>query len=283
MSFDPRLLRVGIQIGDTLWWYEGLSIEVNITKTSGATANDANIKVTNITKLQRNELLTQTSPFNKSKERKQLFVEAGRQSYGYSQIFVGDITVADVTQPPDIGIVLRAQTNAHNRTQIISKSYGATVSCKRVATDIAESMGLALQFEIEDKQLASYAFVGAKSTQLDRLNEIGRVQAYVDDNKLVVQELGKGLTESRTTGVLSAESGMVGIPEVTEQGVKVMMLFEPASRLGQTINVVSKMNPAADGEYIIFKMTYELSNREDAFYTIIEAYKNGYYTQQKTK
>ncbi|AXF52898.1 MAG: hypothetical protein [Bacteriophage sp.] len=278
-QFDPRLLRIGIEVGKEIRWYEGLAIEASITKTSSASAsNDASIKITNISKETRNLILTETSPWNTLKARKQIIVEAGRQSYGYSRIFVGDIMAATPSQPPDIALTLTARTNSYNKLQPISKSYTGLVSTQKVAQDIADSMGLTLSFQATSKQVGSYAFTGAKSKQLDRLAELGGVIAYVDDDRLVVLDSGNGLSETqKQTNILSLESGMVGIPEVTEQGIKVKMMFEPFSKCGGEIEIKSIINPVADGKYIIFKMTYDIANRSDQFYTTLECYKKGRY------
>ena len=278
-QFDPRLLRVGVEVGKEIRWYEGLSIECSISKTTGASSdNDASIKITNISRETRNLILTETSPWNKLAARKQIIVEAGRQSYGYSRIFVGDIMAATPSQPPDIAITLTARTNSYNKVQPISKSYSGLVSSQKIAQDIADSMGLTLSFEATPKQIGSYAFTGAKSKQLDRLAELGGVTAYIDDNRLVVLDTGKPLAATeKQTNVLSLESGMVGLPEVTEQGIKVKMMFEPFSKCGGEIEIKSVMNPVADGEYIIFKMTYDIANRSDQFYNTLECYKKGRY------
>lgn len=278
MSFDPRLLRVGVEVGSNLVWYEGLAIEVTITKVANATANEATVKIANIHKDTRNRILTETSPWNKFAVRKRIIVEAGRQSYGMARIYTGDIMAADVTQPPDIGVTLTAKTNAWNKTQVATRSYAGLVQARTVAEDIAASMGLSLQFDIQDKQLSNYAFSGAKSAQLQKLAEIGRVNAYIDDDRLIIKPLGTAIAESvSTTDVLSADSGLVGIPEVTEQGIKAKMMFEPYSKCGGTLRVQSVVNPAANGEYVIFKMTYDLSNRNEQFYNTIEAHKKGRY------
>ncbi len=279
MTFDPRLMRVGIEIGKEMIWVEGLALEASITKVANATSNDATIKVSNLTKIHRDNILTETSPWNKLGVRKRIVVEAGRESYGLSRIFTGDIINATPSQPPDIAITLTARTNNWNKTQVTSKSYAGMVSMERIAQDIADSMELSLNFEATDRQIASYAFTGAKSQQLNKLGEIGRVNAYIDDDKLIVKDVGKAAKQSAQTHVLDLNSGMVGIPELTEQGIRVKMMFEPFSRIGGMLEVKSIINPGADGKYIIYKMSYDISNRGEQFYTTVEAYKQGRYLQ----
>ena len=277
-GFDNRILRVGVEIGKELVTFEGLAIEVSATKTSAVTANDATIKISNINKTHRDHILTETSPWNKLGVRKRVIVQAGRDSYGSSTIFIGDIISATVQQPPDIAITLKARTNNWNKTLVTSKSYGNLISCKRIAQGIADDMGLALVFEATDKQIASYAFTGAKSQQLDQLGQVGRVNAYIDDDKLIVVDIGKPLKSAGgTSNILDLDSGMVGIPELTEQGIKVKMMFEPHSKCGGLIQVRSRINPGANGKYIIYQMDYDLANRSENFYNTINAYKQGRY------
>ena len=279
--FDDRLLRVGVETRGRIAWFDNLAIEASVTKTTGVSANEATVKITNLAKSTRDAILTETSPWNKIAVRKSIIVEAGRKSYGYSKIFSGDIVSATPSQPPDIQITISAKTNAWNKTQPISTGYPAVSQARAIAGDIAKSMGLALQYDADDIAISSYAFAGAKSDQLHALASIGRVNAYVDDGVLVVQTLGRPrsalpITDIRSD-VLSAQSGMVGIPEATEHGVKVKMMFEPFSRCGGEINLSTQMNPVLSGKYIIFKMQYELANRAEQFYNIIEAYPRGRY------
>lgn len=280
--FDDRLLRIGIETRGRIAWFEGLAIEASVTKTTAITANEATVKITNLSKSTRDAILTETSPWNKIATRKSIVIEAGRKSYGYSRIFSGDIMSASPAQPPDITITITAKTNAWNKGAVISQSYGATTQARTVAGDIADSMGLVLQYDAQDKRLGSYTFTGSKADQLRKLQELGGVDAYIDDGVLVVQTLGRVRSATaalQVSDVLSAESGMVGIPEATEHGVKVKMMFEPHSKCGAEVNVRSIINPALSGRYIIFKMQYDLCNRSEPFYNTIEAYTRGRYIQ----
>lgn len=273
MTFDPRILRVGVEVQGQVRWYEGLDMLVNATKQSGAQVNNATIKITNLQRRVRDFILTETTPWNQHKVRKKIIVEAGRVSYGVSRIFVGDIIGAVPTQPPDIGLTITARTNEFARGQMVSSAQAATVPMRTIAQDIAQSMGLTLRFEAQDKQIANYSFTGGAAKQVGRLGEFGRVNAYVDDDTLVVKDVGAALQNVVT--VLSAESGMVGIPETTEQGIKVKYLFEPTSRCGGQLTVASKINPSVNGAYNIYAMTYELASRDAPWYTIAECYKQG--------
>ena len=82
MELDPRLLRVGFEIGGQLKLYDDLAITASGTKYANANQNECELKITNLDKETRDYLLTDSSPFNKNKTRKILTVEAGRVSTG---------------------------------------------------------------------------------------------------------------------------------------------------------------------------------------------------------
>lgn len=273
MQLDPRLLRVGIEIDGQLKLYEGLAITASGTKYANANQNECEVKVTNLDEATRNYLLTETSPFNKNKKRKVLTVEAGRVSTGYSLVFVGDITSAVGAQPPDITMTIKAATTDHAKGKIIASSMPGVAPLRNIAAKTATALGLSLNFQAKPKQISNYSYTGSAAKQVEQLGNLGRVNAYVDDKALIVKDFNKPL-ENRVRE-LNLDSGMIGIPEFTEQGIKVKMLFDNQTTLGGALKITSKLNPAANGSYTIFKLGFELANRDTPFYLIAEATRNG--------
>lgn len=267
-ELDPRLLRIGIEVNGVLKLYEGLAMTASGTKYANPIQNECEVKITNPDQATRDFLLTETSPFNKNKRRKLLTVEAGRVSTGYSLVFAGDITSAVGAQPPDITLTLKAATGDYAKGIIIASSQPAVAPLRNIAAKVAADLGLALRFEAKAKQISNYTFTGSAAKQVEHLGNMGRVNAYIDDKTLVVKEFNKAL--ERQVRDLSLDSGLIGSPEFTEQGLKVKMLFDNATTLGGGLRVTSKLNPAANGVYTIFKMGFELSNRDTPFYYIAE-------------
>lgn len=273
-ELDPRLLRVSIEVGGQLRTYDKLAISVSGTKYANPSQNECDIKITNLDKATRDYLLTETTPFNFNRKRKRIMVEAGRESTGYALVYSGDIVAAVGSQPPDIVVAIKARTCAWFMGDIISRSSGATTQLSNIAGNVARDLGVGLDFQATDKQIANYSHSGAALKQVDRLGTTGAVSAYVNNDTLVVQDLGIPLRGR--TRVLSLDTGMIGIPEFTEQGIKVKMLYDNQTDLGYELAITSKMNPAANGEYVVYKLGYELSNRDTPFYLVAEAYaRNG--------
>lgn len=268
-TLDPRLLRIGIEIDGVLKTYEDLNMSVSGTKYANANQNECEVKMTNLDKATRDYLLTETSPFTKVKKRKTLIVEAGRVSTGYSLLFSGDITNAVGGQPPDITLTLKAAAGDFAKGEIIARSQPGITPLQNIAARVAKDLGLVLRFEAKPKQISNYSYSGSAAKQVEQLGSLGRVNAYIDDSTLVVKDFNKPL--EKRTRELNLDTGMIGIPEFTEQGIKVKMLFDNQTVLGGGLNITSQLNPAANGTYTVAKLSFELANRDTPFYYIAEA------------
>ena len=97
---------------------------------------------------------------------------------------------------------------------------------------------------------------------------MGNIDAFVDNATLILKTIGLPL--SNTTRIVSADTGMVGIPEITERGVKVKFLLDNRTTLGGGMDISSVVYPAANGKYVIYKLGFEIANRDTPFYYIAE-------------
>ncbi len=64
---------------------------------------------------------------------------------------------------------------------------------------------------------------------------------------------------------------MIGIPEFTEQGIKVKMLLDNQTKLGGGLRITSSIYPAVNGDYVIYKLGFDIATRDTPFYYIAEA------------
>lgn len=267
---DPRVITVSIEVDGEARTYSGpMDISVTGEKTTNAVANTCEVKISNLSRDVRNFLLTETSPFNKNKKKKRIRVEAGRESTGTSLVYVGDVTASSPTQPPDIGISLKGQTAAATKGKLVARSGASLEHLQSLAKKAADDMEVELEFSAEDKQIANWQFTGGAGTQVDKLARTGAAHAFVDDETLVVKkrnEPRKGATKK-----LNKSTGMIGVPEVTEQGVTVKMLYDQEVKIGGALEISSDLNPSIDGRYEIFKLRFELATRAEAFYWVADA------------
>lgn len=269
--FDDRKLRVtiGLDDGRSSHAFETLAINAIGSKHSSAIQNNAEIRIANVDKALRDQLLTEGTPFNALCPRNTVLVEAGRESSGLSQVYVGDITTVNVTQAPDIWLVIRALTGQHVKRQTVALGRRATSKFSDIARQAASQMGVSLDFQANDKTVTNYSYNGSVGKLVESLSEISEgVDAYLDDDRLVVRprELAGGV------GVpVNIDSGLIGIPEFIDFGVRCTVLMDHQIQLGRDINLQSSAYPAVDGTYNIYKLGFNVANRDNPFYYIIEA------------
>lgn len=272
-EYDPRIVRVGVQVGNFINWYQDIAISAEGSKATNESQAECTVTLTNLTKDVRDYLLKETSPFNKKKDKKVLIVEAGRKSTGSKRIFEGDITESTISQPPDIALTLKALANNSQKGKIVANTQPAQSKLSEIAKKVAEDLELSLNFQANDKNVQSYSFTGSALKQVNKLSEAGNVNAYIDGEFLIVKNQEEPLRGRRR--VLNKDNGMIGIPETTEKGIKVQFLLDTTTELGSDLRLESELNPSVSGSYTVYKLSFSISNRDLPFYWTAEATRNG--------
>lgn len=273
-AFDPRIIQLGIQFPNGTTTFQDLNIRAAGRKYTTAIMNECEVAVYNLTTQQKHDILTQASPQNQSNPVK-MTLDIGRQSYGTFRLFEGNVIACAATQPPDVGLILRSLTNNYFMSQVAGYTAPPVTLLSQIAQQVATSNNLTLVFQATDKQINNYAFTGAAAKQVQKLAEMGSVNAYVDNEKLVVLDLNKPLNTA--IRLVNSKTGMVGVPEVTTYGVRVKMMIDNSIQLFGQIQVESEINPAANGIYYITQLNFEVANREEPFWYILECRNPNYF------
>lgn len=269
-ELDPRIIRVGVQVNGRLKVYSSpLFISVNGMKYGNSLQNECEIVLTNLDRTTQDYILTETSPYNLNRTPKIVTVEAGRQSYGTALIYRGNVVTSRLTQPPDVGVYLKCMTGNFVKGNVISRNQPGSASLRQILSQVAQDTGTILNFQATDKNIANYNFAGSALKQIDLVNTFGGINAFIDDDVLVCKDAFIPLNDSLR--ILNADTGMIGIPEFTEQGIKVKFLLDNKTRLGSSLRITSTQNPAVNGDYVVYKLGFELSTRDTPFYYIAEA------------
>lgn len=277
-KFDPRILSVELEFDDQSLVYTGpMGISVQGSKSVSSMQNSATITISNLTKEHRDYILTNCNQKLAANYKvRRVRVKVGRESFGDWQLFMGDIVSANITQPPDVKIVLKCLTNAVDRTQWWAFANTGAVSLETLVQETAAIMGLS--YRIDDRvdramTIPHFTFNGPAAAMIVRLSEMANLRVYCDDDTLVVTNWDSGL--SNTVVDVNLNSGMVGIPEFTEYGVKVRTLVDRNIVLGGAIRLSSEMIPVMNGDYVITRLDYDVSTRDTAFYYDVWANPSG--------
>jgi hypothetical protein len=264
---------VSININGIVKQYQApLEITARGTKFANQNQNEAEITITNVDAKTQDYLLTETSPYNLNTAPKVLTVDAGLSYNGMQQtsrIFSGNIVSVNLSQPPDVKMTIRCLTGNYQKGQVVAMGAPETISLSKLAGDIASQLGLNLNFDADDKQIANYNFTGSALKLVNTLGLLSNVDAFIDDDSLVVKR--SSLPLAGPTKLIDMQNGMVGIPQITERGLQVKFLLDNQTKVGSLLRVNSVIYPALNGDYIIYKLVFDLATRAENFYYIADA------------
>jgi len=277
-ALDPRIISVSLEVnGKTKVYTAENSAPLNIiatgTKYGNALQNEAQVTLTNLDKTTQDYILSETTPFNLNASAKTIYVRAGRQSYGTALIYTGNIVSSSVTQPPDIGVILKCLTGNFLKNNVISRYQNGMASLKTISQQISQDNNTVLNFQATNKSISNYNFTGSSIQQVQALNNLGGINAFIDGNTLVVKDALIPL--SGTTRLLNSETGLIGIPEFTEQGLRVTFLLDNKTVVGGGLQIESSVYPAINGHYVIYKLSFNVTARDIPFYYVAECSRVG--------
>lgn len=269
-SIDRRVIKLTLEVDDgaTITFNQDFQITAYGTKYANQLQNECQVVLENLNRHTQNYLLTALSPYNLDYRPKFIRLEAGRESYGTSVIYEGNIMMCGLTQPPDIGVLLHCLTGNYAKGSMVSTTQGGRVPFDIICQQIAIDLGVLLEFQATNKDIPSYQFGGPALAQLNVINSYGGVNAFIDNGILIVKD---GFIPIR--GVMTEvniKTGMVGIPNFTEQGVRTKFLVDKSTRIGGGLRLKSKQYPTVDGDYVIQKLGFEITSREDPFYYVAD-------------
>lgn len=273
-ELDPRLLEITISIGATTYVFnQEFSIRAQGTLFADQLLDIAEVTIYNVDRVTQDYLLNATSPYTTNHETKSLMVKAGRKSYGLTLIYKGFILVSSITQPPDIGMTFKCMSGINFSNTVYTISAPGLVNAAIYYKQLATRMGANLRNEATNVPMVSnFSFTGTATQELAYWNAFGNETLFYKEgetNILVVRDAFAYLTN--TLRVVSEDTGMIGVPEWTELGVKVTFFIDAKTTIGGYIDINSKRYPTFNGRYGIYKLNFNLASRETPFYYIAEA------------
>ena len=113
-----------------------------------------------------------------------------------------------MSNPPDQVVSIKTLTAQFMKGQVVSFAMPGTVPLSRIANDVASQLGFPLDFQATEKNISNFNFTGSALKLVDRLGTTGGVNAYVDNERLIVKNQQQPLRGVRR--ILTAQTGMVG-------------------------------------------------------------------------
>lgn len=269
-AFDSRLFKLTINAPSGIREFnEEFTIQASGRKYAGGIQGEAQIRIYNLTRDLQDYILTQASPLFRAGQGLSpinVALDVGRVSTGLFRLYEGYCFQGGITQPPDMGLTLRALTNNLLTGLIAGANMAQMTPLLSVAQNVADANGLQLDFQSTQggKLISNWSVSGSAQQQINNLGLAGGVDVFVDGATLVVLDSAQLRDESEI--LINADTGMVGIPQVTERGVAVKVMVNPAIKVGCGVKIESKLNPAANGTYKVFQLNFEVASRDTPFW-----------------
>ena len=265
LLFDrTALVRVG-PAGSEGTVLEDIHLVFRVEKTLGSEPNWCEVAARNLSENTRSSIRAEDT----------LILEAGYEST--ELLFKGEVTSVKTSQQgPDrvtrieCGDGVKPIKEAR-LTQ--GKSFGKNTSARAVLDFLAQALGVGvgeIRYGTAPTFPHGYAVTGLVKRNLDRLaKRLGTIWS-VQDGELQMLPPKTPLDELAV--ILAAETGLVGSPTKTEQGVDARLLLSPKVRPGRLVRVDAEY---VKGDFISSRVVHRGDTRGAEWYTEIECEEPG--------
>jgi hypothetical protein len=267
VTFAQRHISLTFQIGEGAFGasgantvkVQGLRASAKIAKAGGTSNPTLNLRVWGLSLSLMNQLSTLGKPLPDVRKNV-VTVEAGDDDTGMAVVFVGIIQQAWASMQgmPDAVFTVQAAVGLFDQMRPLSPtSINGAADVAMLISGLATQMGYAFENSGVSVQLSHPYFSGTGMEQVQRCAEHAGINLLVDNNTIAIWP--KDGVRGGTAVLVSKDTGMVGYPDWTAQGVAVTTLFNPNITYGGTILVQSDITPAV-GKWSPFKIEHDLES-----------------------
>lgn len=223
-----------------------LTLEINITRHTLSSVNNATFRIFNLSKQSRDSIQLDSFEYQKKKGRK-VELLAGYGSNLYT-LFSGNVQMAQserqgvdyitTVQGYDGGFAIKEAT--------IQKTLKAGTSYKKVVDTLISAMG---EYGVSKGVVGQVIGATTRSIVLegyayDLLKEYTGGDVFIDNQKINVlrnnEYMGNSIPE------ISSDSGLIGTPVFEETILKFKMIFEPRLNIGQKFKIRSSTSSSSN-------------------------------------
>lgn len=205
------------------------------------------------------EQLTSLSfhPFKLTRNYINIF--AGDDESGLSQIFAGSITAAngDLSGCPEHKLKIDAEVGFWGRVTAQGPNVinGTQAAASFIETQ-ATKAGMTFSNEGVSDALKNCVFSGSPVEQARQAAKQIGADLLIDDDEMIL--LPRQGNRKGNAVLLNKDSGLLGYPAITSNGIECKSIFNPAFRFAGLF-VLESIVPKASGTWRVIKLTHKLS------------------------
>lgn len=267
MAFASRIVNARFQLdrgqfsqgGDTVD-LTGLRCSANITHAGGRMLSNLDLRVWGMSMSVMNQLTVLNKRAYGDISNNVVTVSAGDEESGASVVFEGTITEAwaDGRDQSSMMFHVAATSGLYEALKPVPPtSYNGSVDVATVLAGIATQMKLNLENSGVSGQMRNPYWPGSLSAQLKTIADTAHIVCYIDGAKQVLAVWPRGGSRGGTVPLISKETGLVGYPAFTENGVQFRSLYNPNIVYGGQVEIESEFD-AATGRKVIVDVSHNL-------------------------
>jgi hypothetical protein len=236
---------------------EGLATTVEVEKNGLPEKNTAKVAISNL-KMSDMEKMTFLAFRPLQKRKNKIVIEAGVQGQELGMVFKGDIISAfpDFNSAPDVPFQIEAMAAGWSYQIAESPtSIQGEEDVAKLMEQFAKQAGFSFVNNNVSATVQNTTFTGSPVQKAQQLAHEVNIELLIDDENFTIQNWG----EPRGDAVLlGANSGLIGYPTFTQDGVEGRSFYNPKLRLGGQIKLQSIV-PKANGYWKLTKLSHSLS------------------------
>ena len=264
-SFKLKTIRTTITLGKGTFGgggnskiIEGLATDVDITKPGLPEKNSASVSIANIS-LADMEQMTFLA-FQPLQSLKNLItIEAGEQGKTLATVFKGEITsaYADYGSVPDVEFKIEALSGGY-AAQIGAKPISVKGNAKAadLIKQFAKEIGYTFKNEGVAASVRNAVFNGSPIEKARSVADEVGAELLIDDDSMILMPYDK--PRSGGAVLLTPETGLIGYPSFTSDGISFSCFFNPNLKQGGQVKIESIV-PRASGYWKITKLSHRLT------------------------
>lgn len=205
-------------------------------------------------------------------------IEAG-EAGEFSLVYEGNITFAyiDTTNAPDVSLRIRSITAIYEAykpspQRAFSGSLPVVGVIERITSDIGYKFvnsGVPESLRMTDVTLGD--------SDLNKIRKLCRdyeIDLYIENRSITIAQ--QGAPREIRIPVVTPQTGMIGYPVPTMQGVDFRCLYNPMIRFGGVVRIADSLMQTTNGEWRVFGVTLQLESEMPggAWFTDVRATHN---------
>ena len=256
-SFVKRLLKLDVKLapnpgtnqpntfaesGTDTVTIEGARMSARVSNSGTPSGAQASVDIWGLTPSLMNQLSTLGLAFNLV-AKNTLTISAGDDVNGMTTVFAGTIMAAyaDYNSMPSVPFKFECNAGVIDAVApAVPASFPGPVDVATVMSGFARLLGYGFENNGVTTQLPPSYFSGNVRTQMQACAAAAGINAeVVNGNVLAIWPKGGSRTSVTLVPILSKDSGMIGSPAFTQQGIIVKTVFNPQIAFGGKVQVLS--------------------------------------------